>query len=76
VLKSIQNPSDLSEPMGTPAPSNKIFIVHGHNDALKYQTAHSLQSAGLDVTILHEAAHGGGRFPKNSLITPVRSALR
>ncbi len=42
-----------------PSSSNKIFIVHGHNDALKYEIAHSLQSAGLDVTILHEQPNKG-----------------
>jgi hypothetical protein len=39
--------------------SKKVFIVHGHNDKLKYELAHSLQSAGLDVTILHEEPHRG-----------------
>jgi predicted nucleotide-binding protein len=39
--------------------SMKIFIVHGHNDALKYEIAHSLQKAGLDVTILHEEPNKG-----------------
>lgn len=40
-------------------PSKKVFIVHGHNDELKYEIAHSLQSAGLDVTILHKEANEG-----------------
>ena len=40
-------------------PSKKVFIVHGHNDALKYEIAHSLQNAGLDVTILHEQLEQG-----------------
>jgi predicted nucleotide-binding protein len=39
--------------------SKKVFIVHGHNDTLKYEIAHSLQKAGLDVTILHEEANKG-----------------
>jgi predicted nucleotide-binding protein len=42
-----------------PKSSDKIFIVHGHNDALKYEIAHSLQRVGLDVTILHEQPNKG-----------------
>jgi predicted nucleotide-binding protein len=42
-----------------PTSLNKVFIVHGHNDALKYEIAHSLQRAGLDVTILHEQPNKG-----------------
>jgi predicted nucleotide-binding protein len=40
-------------------PSKKVFIVHGHDAALKYEIAHTLQNAGLDVTILHEQPHQG-----------------
>jgi hypothetical protein len=40
-------------------PSKEVFIVHGHNAALKYEISHSLQSAGLDVTILHEEPNEG-----------------
>jgi len=40
-------------------PSKKVFIVHGHNDKLKYEIALSLKSAGLDVTILHKEANEG-----------------
>lgn len=39
--------------------SKKVFLVHGHNDALKYEIAHSLQNARLDVTILHEQLEQG-----------------
>jgi predicted nucleotide-binding protein len=39
--------------------SRKVFIVHGHDVTLKYEIAHTLQNAGLDVTILHEQANQG-----------------
>lgn len=55
----------LREPITPPAsrsaatPSKKVFIVHGHNEAIKYELAHSLGKAGLDVTILHEEPNKG-----------------
>jgi predicted nucleotide-binding protein len=39
--------------------SNKVFVVHGHNHPLKNELAHSLQNAGVDVTILHEQPNKG-----------------
>jgi predicted nucleotide-binding protein len=41
------------------AQSKTIFIVHGHNKAMKYELGHSLQKAGLDVTILDEQTNEG-----------------
>lgn len=39
--------------------SNKIFIVHGHDNAAKYEMARTLERAGFEAIILHEQANGG-----------------
>lgn len=39
--------------------SNKIFIVHGHNDALKSKVARLIESLGLEAIILNEQPSGG-----------------
>lgn len=38
---------------------NKVFIVHGHNDALKYQLADWLRKIEIEPVILHEQANMG-----------------
>ena len=43
-----------------PSPSSRaVFIVHGHDDKLKEQTARFLERIGLEATILHEKANQG-----------------
>lgn len=39
--------------------NNEIFIVHGHDEALKIEVARTIERAGLDVTILHEKPNEG-----------------
>lgn len=39
--------------------SNKVFIVHGHDDAAKIEMARTLEKAGLEAVILHEQADVG-----------------
>lgn len=39
--------------------SNKVFIVHGHDEHLKYEVAHFLETYGLIPVILHEQANKG-----------------
>ena len=39
--------------------SRAIFIVHGHNNELKQETARFLERIGLEATILHEQADQG-----------------
>jgi Predicted nucleotide-binding protein containing TIR-like domain len=54
-------------PIGPPppgrAPKNadprKVFVVHGHDDALKESTARFLERIGLSAIILHEQANAG-----------------
>lgn len=38
---------------------NKVFIVHGHDAALKYQLSDWLRKIGVEPIILHEQANGG-----------------
>lgn len=38
---------------------NKIFIVHGHDDALKQEVARIVEKQGLDAVILSEQANRG-----------------
>jgi predicted nucleotide-binding protein len=39
--------------------SNKIFIVHGHDDLTKVQTARFIEKLGFEAIILHEKASRG-----------------
>jgi predicted nucleotide-binding protein len=64
-IHELQTTIYLHEPSGSSSSnimnkySNKVFIVHGHNHPLKHELAHSLQNAGVDVTILHEQPNKG-----------------
>jgi predicted nucleotide-binding protein len=40
-------------------PSNKVFVVHGHDDGARESVARFLQSAGFEPIILHERASAG-----------------
>jgi len=42
-----------------PVDSKDIFIVHGHNDAVKFEVARFLEKLGLEAIILHEQANAG-----------------
>jgi predicted nucleotide-binding protein len=42
-----------------PQNTRKVFIVHGHNDALKNAVAHLIARLGLEPVILHEQANRG-----------------
>jgi predicted nucleotide-binding protein len=39
--------------------SNRVFIVHGHNDAVREAVARFLEKLGLEVIILHEQPNKG-----------------
>ncbi|MEW8351126.1 MAG: nucleotide-binding protein [Candidatus Thiodiazotropha taylori] len=39
--------------------SNKVFIVHGHDSAVKESVARYVEKIGLDPIILHEQPNGG-----------------
>lgn len=39
--------------------NNKVFIVHGHDDAAKQEVARTLEKAGFEAIILHEQPDAG-----------------
>lgn len=39
--------------------NNNIFIVHGHNEAMKLAVARTIEKLGLDPVILHEKSNQG-----------------
>ena len=39
--------------------SNRVFIVHGHDNTAKIETARTLEKAGFKAIILHEQSDGG-----------------
>lgn len=39
--------------------SKNVFIVHGHNNEVKHETARFIQKLGFEPIILHEQASGG-----------------
>lgn len=49
------NTNNISSSM----PSNKVFIVHGHNEEMKHSTARFLDKIKWDPIILHEQANQG-----------------
>lgn len=51
--------ADAEEHTGEDIVKNKIFIVHGHDEALKYQLSDWLRKIGVEPIILHEQANGG-----------------
>ncbi len=40
-------------------PTNKVFIVHGHNELLKQSVARLIEKQGLEAVILHEQPNRG-----------------
>jgi predicted nucleotide-binding protein len=52
------------------AQTNKIFIVHGHDDAMKESVARAVSKLGLEPIILHEKPNSGRtiieKFEKNA----------
>jgi len=54
--------TEINEPALTKASvtnSNKVFIVHGHNNEVKVNVARTIEKLGLEAIILHEQANSG-----------------
>ena len=49
----------MGEPEISPNVGNKIFIVHGHDEAVKQSLARFLEKLGIEVVILHEQPNRG-----------------
>jgi predicted nucleotide-binding protein len=53
-------PSARLERASSLAPrTNKVFVVHGHDEAARESVARFLEKLGIEVVILHEQATGG-----------------
>lgn len=52
-------PSTASKPAAPIKPSNKVFVVHGHDDAAKEGLARFLEKIELEAVILHEQPDQG-----------------
>lgn len=60
----VQTPTMVKSPVPTAAtkpvsPGNDVFIVHGHDEAVKDTVARFIQQLGLSPTILHEKPSEG-----------------
>lgn len=54
--------TEINEPIlavSSTASSNKVFIVHGHNNEIKVNVARTIEKLGLEAIILHEQANSG-----------------
>ena len=51
--------SNQQKGIGTIMSNEKVFIVHGHDNEAKQETARFIESVGLQAIILHEQASGG-----------------
>lgn len=55
VANSVQQPEEAERVIM----SNKVFIVHGHDEAAKLDMARTLEKAGFEAIILHEQPDAG-----------------
>lgn len=56
IKTEIHEPTLVNTPVSS---SNKIFIVHGHNNEVKVSVARTIEKLGLEAIILHEQANSG-----------------
>ncbi len=54
-----RSPSSLITPKGTKPTSNRVFVVHGHDEAMKQSVARVLEKLGLKPIILHDQPNKG-----------------
>ncbi len=60
VLRKLSGPEpNESPPPEKPKEKESVFIVHGHNEAVKEAVARFIEKLGLAVIILHEQANEG-----------------
>lgn len=62
VAKTSLIKTEINEPIiakTSSASSNKVFIVHGHNNEVKVNVARTVEKLGLEAIILHEQANSG-----------------
>lgn len=49
----------IAAPASAREVTNKVFVVHGHDEAVRESVARFLEKIGLEAVILHEQATGG-----------------
>lgn len=59
LLGKCSNPYKREENSDTIPVNDKVFIVHGHDEAIKYEVSNFLRRIGLEPIILHEQANRG-----------------
>lgn len=59
LITHYSNKELLSMPTNKTTISNKVFIVHGHDDLAKTEVARFIEKLGLEAVILHEQANAG-----------------
>ena len=59
IREQLANPTSTSSAERSTMNSNEVFIVHGHNRAVKSEVARFVENLGLEVTILDEKPGGG-----------------
>lgn len=69
-LESFRSPKQKDAKSTMSVTSNKIFLVHGHDDEAKQTVARFLERLGFEVIILHEQTNRGStiieKFERNS----------
>lgn len=56
---SSDEPTNLSNPIKDKIKSNKVFIVHGRDESMKFQVKDFIKNIGLEPVILHEQLDNG-----------------
>lgn len=59
LYEELSRPLPMTEEQQVTAISNKVFIVHGRDEAIKQTTARFLEKLGLEPVILHEQPNEG-----------------
>lgn len=59
ILPSMRGANPIQDSTERSIMSNKIFIVHGHDDVAKLEMARTLEKAGFEAIILHEQPDAG-----------------
>ena len=60
-LEDLEASMPLSAPLRSSSPeaSPRVFLVHGHDEAVRETVARFIEKLGIEVIIIHEQANGG-----------------